>query len=157
MSEGAGHASSIAALVLRAAARLEAPKLHAGSSSVDEAGALVVSFDQRAMGKTSTAYALAAHCTARYVCIDGGGDHPTAADEEVVDAEVSGAASIEPQSGAAVAHLSAEPPPAGAFPCPSDQPQPVLASVAYTNIMLSDTTNKVSTTVPDASRTFLDA
>jgi hypothetical protein len=30
----------------------------------------------------------------------------------------------------------------------------VLASVSYTNIVLTDTTNNVSTTVPDASRTF---
>jgi hypothetical protein len=53
-----------------------------------------------------------------------------------------------------VGSISAGPPSAGAFSCPSGQ-RLVLASVSYTNGVLTDTTNNVSTAVPDASRTFL--
>jgi hypothetical protein len=42
---------------------------------------------------------------------------------------------------------------AGSFSCPSGQTL-VLASVSYTNITLTDTTNNVSTSVADTSRTF---
>jgi hypothetical protein len=54
-----------------------------------------------------------------------------------------------------VASLSAGPISAGGFSCPGGQ-RLVLASVSYTNIVLTDTTNNVSTTAPDASRTFFD-
>jgi hypothetical protein len=44
---------------------------------------------------------------------------------------------------------------APSFTCPPGQTR-VLAAVTYTNIVLTDTTNGVSTDVPDASRTFFD-
>ena len=70
-----------------------------------------------------------------------------------VNAEVSASGSFEPRNGRVQASLTAGPPSAGAFSCPSGQ-RLVLASGSYTNIVLTDTTNGVSTTVPDASRTF---
>jgi hypothetical protein len=66
---------------------------------------------------------------------------------------VSGGGSFEAKNGRVVASLSAGPISAGDFTCPSGQ-RLVLASVSYTNIVLTDTTNGVSTSVPDASRTF---
>jgi hypothetical protein len=88
-----------------------------------------------------------------YACINGGGNHPQAANKETVNAEVSANGSFEPRNGRVQASLTAGPPSAGAFSCPSGQ-RLVLASVSYTNIVLAHTTNRVSTTVPDASRTF---
>ena len=41
------------------------------------------------------------------------------------------------------------------FSCPGGQ-RLVFASVSYTNIVLTDTTNGMSTTAPDTSRTFFD-
>jgi hypothetical protein len=40
------------------------------------------------------------------------------------------------------------------FTCPSGQNR-VLASVSYTNIVLTDTTNNKSISAPDVSRTFV--
>ena len=71
-----------------------------------------------------------------------------------MNAEVSAAGSFEPKNGRVQASLTAGPPSAGDFSCPPGQTL-VFASVSYTNIVLTDTTNNVSTTVPDASRTFL--
>jgi hypothetical protein len=93
--------------------------------------------------------------TAVYACINGGGNHPQAANKETINAEVSVAGSFEPKNGRVVASLSAGPPSAGSFSCPNGQ-RLVLASVSYTNIVLTDTTNNVTTSVPDASRTLVN-
>ena len=44
---------------------------------------------------------------------------------------------------------------AGSFACPNGQ-RLVLASVSYTNIVLTDTDHNASTPLPDASRTFIN-
>jgi len=131
-----------------------APKFHAATVSVNDTGALVVDFDERGLGNTNIDYLLTAHATALYACINGGGNHPRAANKETINAEVSAGASFEPENGRVVASLSAGPPSAGAFACPSGQSL-VLVSVAYTGIVLADTTNGVTVGVPDTSRIFL--
>jgi hypothetical protein len=132
-----------------------APKFHSATSSVDNAGALVVNFDERGLGNDNIDYTLTADATALYACINGGGNHPQAANKETVNAEVSAAGSFEPKNGRVVASLSAGPPSAGSFSCPNGQ-RLVLASVSYTTIVLTDTTNEVTTAVPDASRTLFN-
>jgi hypothetical protein len=141
------------AFALAGPAWADAPKFHSATSSVNNAGALVVSFDERGLGNENIDYTLTADATAVYACINGGGNHPQAANKETVNAEVSGAASFEPKNGRVLGDISAGPPSAGSFSCPSGQ-RLVLASVSYTNIVLTDTTNGVSTPVPDASRVF---
>jgi hypothetical protein len=81
------------------------------------------------------------------------GQPPAGTNKETVNAEVSAGGSFEPRNGRVVASLSAGPPSAGAFSCPPGQ-RLVLASVSYTNIVLTETTNGVSTSVADASRIF---
>jgi len=147
-------ATLVAVLALATAAWAGAPKFHSATSSVNNDGALVVNFDERGLGNDNIDYTLTADATAVYACINGGGNHPQAANKETVNAEVSAGGSFEPKNGRVVASLSAGPPSAGDFSCPSGQ-RLVLASVSYTNIVLTDTTNGVSTSVPDASRTFL--
>jgi hypothetical protein len=146
-------AFAVAALVFSGAALADAPKFHSATSAVNNAGALVVSFDERGLGNENIDYTVTADASAVYACINGGGNHPQAANKETVNAEVSAAGSFEPKNGRVVASLSAGPPSAGGFTCPNGQ-RLVLASVAYTNIVLTDTTNGVSTSVPDASRIF---
>jgi len=138
---------------LVAAASADAPKFHSATSSVNSAGALVVSFDERGLGNENIDYTLTADASATYACINGGGNHPQATNKETSNAEVSANGSFEPRNGRVAASLSAGPPSAGDFSCPSGQ-HLVLASVSYTNIVLTDTTNGVITSVPDASRTF---
>jgi hypothetical protein len=148
-------ATLTAVLAFAAPARADAPKFHSATSSVNNAGALVVNFDERGLGNDNIDYTLTADATAVYACINGGGNHPQAANKETINAEVSGAGSFEPKNGRVVASLSAGPPSAGSFNCPNGQ-RLVLASVSYTNIVLTDTTNDVTTSVPNASRTFFD-
>jgi len=132
-----------------------AAKFHSASGAVNNAGALVVSFDERGLGNENIDYTLTANATAVFACINGGGKHPQATNKETVNSEVSAAGSFEPRNGRVVASLSAGPPSAGAFTCPNGQ-RLVLASVLYTNIVLTDTTNGTSTDVADASRTFFN-
>ena len=142
-----------ALLAFAAVAQADAPKFHSASSTVNNAGALVVSFDERGLGNENIDYTLTADATATYACINGGGKHPQAANKETVNGEVSGGGSFEPKNGRVVASLSAGPISAGGFSCPNGQ-RLVLAAVSYTNIVLTDTTNGATTTVPDVSRTF---
>jgi hypothetical protein len=141
------------ALAFAAPAWADAPKFHSATSSVANSGALVVNFDERGLGNDNVDYTLTADATAVFACINGGGNHPQAANKETINSEVSAAGSFEPKNGRVVASLSAGPPSAGSFSCPNGQ-RLVLASVSYTNIVLTDTTNGVTTSVPNASRIF---
>ena len=148
-------ATLIALFALAAPAFAAAPKFHAATSSVNNDGALVVSFDERGLGNDNVDYTLTADATALYACINRGGKHPQAANKESFEDQVSGGGSFEVKNGRVVASLTAGPLLAPQFTCPSGQNR-VLAAVSYTNVVLTDTTNNVSTSVADASRTFFD-
>lgn len=137
------------------AAASGAAKFHSATSSVDNSGALVVSFDERGLGNDNIDYVLTADATAVFACINGGNNHPQAANKETINSEVSAAGSFQPKNGRIVASLSAGPPSAGSFSCPKGQ-RLVLASVSYTNIVLTDTTNGTTATPPDVSRTIVN-
>jgi hypothetical protein len=143
----------VATLALAATASAAAPKFHSATSSVNNAGALVVSFDERGLGNLNVDYTLSADASATYACINRGGNHPEAANKETFNADVSAGGSFEVKNGRVVASLAAGPISAGDFSCPGGQ-RLVLAAVSYTNIELCDTTNDVCIGLPDASRTF---
>src|SRR5215204_6597429 len=145
----------VAAALTVAGTALAAPHFASASGAVNSAGALVVSFDERGLGNDNVTYTLTADATALYACINRGGKNPAAANKQSFEGQVSGGGSFEVKNGRVVASLTAGPLLAPQFTCPSGQ-QRVLAAVTYTNIVLTDTTNNVSTTVPDASRTFFD-
>jgi hypothetical protein len=147
-------AGTVVALAFAGPAMADAPKFHSADSSVDSAGALVADFNERGLGNENIDYTLTADATAVYACINDGGNHPQAANKETVNAEVSAAGSFEPKNGRVVASLKAGPPSAGSFECPNGQ-RLVLASVSYTNIDLTDTTNGVSASLGDAARTLV--
>ena len=141
-------------LAITAAATMAgAPKFFSVSSSVNNAGALVVSFDERGLGNDNVDYTLSADATAEWACVNGGGKHPQAANKESVNATVSANGTFEVKNGRVQASLSAGPPSAGDFTCPGGQ-RLVLASVSYSNIWLSDDTNDVQVSIPNTSRTF---
>jgi hypothetical protein len=146
-------AAALVAVVMFASAAFAAPHFASATSSVGNNGALVVSFDERGLGNENIDYTLTADATAVFACINGGGNHPKAANKETVNSEVSASGSFEPKNGRVRASLAAGPPSAGSFSCPNGQ-RLVLASVSYTNIVLTDTTNGESTGVADASRVF---
>jgi hypothetical protein len=123
------------------------------TGSVNASGALVVAFDEAGVGTSSITYSLNADATAVYACINGGNNHPKAANKETINGDVTGGATFEPKHGRVTGSVSAGPISAGSFSCPSGQ-RLVLASVSYTNIVLTDTQNNVSVAIADQSRTF---
>jgi hypothetical protein len=151
---------AIALVVLAAGSALAAPPQTSGAhfmsaaGSVNASGALVVSFDEAGVGTSSITYSLNADATAVYACINGGNNHPKAANKETINGDVTGGATFEPKHGRVTGSVSAGPISAGSFSCPSGQ-RLVLASVSYTNIVLTDTQNNVSVSIADQSRVFL--
>jgi hypothetical protein len=124
------------------------------TSSVNNSGALVVSWDEAGLGNQNVTYTLTANATAIYACINGGGNHPKAANKETVQGQVSTGGSFQTKNGRVQASLATGPLSAGSFSCPSGQ-KLVLAKVTYSNIVLTDTTNGESTTLPNVCRSFL--
>jgi len=151
--------AAVMLIALSAASALAAPPQTSGahfmsaSGSVDSSGALVVSFDEAGVGTSAINYTLTSDATATYACINGGGNHPKAANKVTFPDDVAGNGTFEPKHGRVTGSVSAGPISAGTFSCPSGQ-RLVLASVSYTNIVLTDTQNNVSISIDDTSRTF---
>ncbi|SRR6266508_2574910 len=125
-------------------------------ASVNDSGALVVTIDEAGVGQQVVDYTLTANATAVWACINGGGNHPKAANKETVSGQVSSAASFSPINGRVMATMPPTGPLSpGDFACPSGQTL-VLASASYTDIVLTDTTNGVTDNLGTASRTFFN-
>lgn len=147
---------AVAALALGAPSVLaQAAKFQFANSSVNNTGALVVDFEQRGLGGGDINYTLTADATALYACINRGGKNPSAANKQAFEGQVSGGGSFESKNGRVTGTITTGPLLAPSFTCPSGQ-QRVLASVSYTNIVLTDTTNNKSITADDVSRTFVN-
>jgi hypothetical protein len=128
------------------------------SSAVNDSGSLLVSYDEAGVGNATVNYTInITDATAVYACINGGGNHPKAANKETVSSSLTVSFSRDPVNGRVTGTTSPPigPTDKGAFNCPSGQ-RLVLASVSYSGITLTDTTNNVSTAVPNASRTFVN-
>ena len=150
------RASGLALLLLLSVSVVStaaAAKFHSVTSAVNNGGALAVSFDQRGLGNGDVTYTLTADASAVYACINRGGQNPSAANKRSFNDDVAGGGTFAPKNGRVQATLTAGPISAGDFSCPGGQ-RLVLASVSYTNIVLTDTTNGVETTAPDVSREF---
>jgi hypothetical protein len=128
---------------------------HDTAGSVADNGALVVTIDEAGVGQAQVEYTLVWSGTATYACINGGGNHPKAANKATVSGGGSSSFSESPINGRVMASFTVPgtPPGPGSFSCPSGQTL-VLAAVSYA-ATLTDTTNNVSTSV-SASRTFFN-
>jgi hypothetical protein len=148
-------AAVLLALALTATSVLGAgAKFHSVSSSVNNSGALVVSFDERGLGNENIDYSLTADATALWACFNGGGKNPAATNKQDFAGQISAGASLEPKNGRVIASITAGVLGPGDFSCPQGQ-QLRLAAVTYSNILLCDTTNGTCVGVPNASRTFI--
>jgi hypothetical protein len=136
------------------AALADSPHFISASDSVNGAGALVASFKEAGLGNTAVTeqVTLTADGTAVYACINGGGNHPQAANKETVSGPVRASGFFPVRNGQTTGSLTAGPPSAGSFSCPSGQ-QLVLASVAYSQVQVVGLQGD-SASLPDASRTF---
>ncbi len=131
---------------------------HDTTDSVADNGALVIHIDEAGVGQNQVNYTLdVATAAATYACINGGGKHPQAANKETFSSSVAASFAETPQNGRVdvTTSINGTPVSAGDFSCPGGQTL-VLASVSYSGITLTDTTNNVSTSLPDVSRTFFN-
>ncbi len=125
-------------------------------ASINDNGALVVTIDEAGVGQSQVNYTLTANATAVWACLNGGGNHPKAANKETVSGQVSTAASFSPINGRVMATMPPTGPLSpGAFSCPPGQTL-VLASASYSDITLTDTTNGVTDNLGSTSRTFFN-
>jgi hypothetical protein len=126
------------------------------SASVANSGALTVHIDEAGLGDgTTTNYTVSSQASATYACINGGGNHPKAANKQTFSEALSAEASFQPKNGRVQADISVGPISAGSFTCPSGQ-RLVLAAVSYSNVVLTDTSNNVTDNLGSVSRTFIN-
>ena len=126
------------------------------ASALITSGNLVVSWKEAGLGNNLLiTYIASANATATYACINGGGNHPQAANKETVNGPVSGTGTFDSgKNGQITANLTLNPPSAGSFSCPGGQ-KLKLAFVSYTNISLQDTTTPVTANIPGTVSTCL--
>jgi hypothetical protein len=116
----------------------DSPHFLRADASVDQAGNLVCSFKEAGLGNTTSTEAVtcSAQGTATYACINGGGNHPQAANKETVSGPVSASGDFPVRNGQTTGTLVVSPPSQGSFSCPPGQ-RLVLASVSYSEVTLS--------------------
>jgi hypothetical protein len=129
--------AAVLALAFAAPAFADSPHFLSSDASVDGAGNLVCTFREAGLGNTLSTEAVtcSADATANYACINGGSNHPKAANKETVSGPVSGGGNFPVRNGSTSGSITVGPPAAGTFSCPGGQTL-VLASVCYTNIVL---------------------
>ncbi len=124
-----------------------------GTDSINSSGALVATgFKEAGLGSTTTTekITLTASAIATYACINGGGKHPSASNKETVSGPVTGTGTFPVRNGQTTGgSISAGPPSAGSFTCPSGQ-KLVLAFVSYTSVLLTGLAGDTSS-LPDIS------
>ena len=143
----------IASFVLVAPSALaDSPHFIRASGSLNSDGSLTVSFKEAGLGTNQNIdYTLTADATVVYVCVNRGGANPSASNKTTVNGPVTASGTFNSgKNGQVTASLTAEPPSAGDFTCPKGQSLEI-ASVSYTDILLTDTTNNVSIAVGDVS------
>jgi hypothetical protein len=121
------------------------------SGSINNNGSLTVSFKEAGLGTNQLIhYTLTADATATYVCVNRGGANPSAQNKTTVAGPVSAEGTFSSgKNGQVTASLTVQPPPSD-ISCPPGQSLE-LASVSYTNVVLTDTTNNVSIELADFS------
>jgi hypothetical protein len=151
-------AVTAAALTLGVGAALATNGAHffSATGSVADNGALQVSWDEAGVGNALVNYTLSTDASATYACINGGGNHPKAANKQSVNGPLtSPSIGFQPENGrVTVTNAISLGPLSSTLTCPSGQTF-VLACVSYTNITLTDTTNGATANIADVSRTFV--
>jgi len=142
-------ATALAALVFGAGPALaDSPHfISEGSASILSSGAYQVSnFKEAGLGNTvsTESITLSATATATYACINGGGNHPSAANKETVTSPVSNTGSFPVRNGSTTGTLTVGPPGPGSFSCPGGQ-KLKLAFVSYSGVMLTGLAGDTST------------
>lgn len=110
---------------------------------------LTVNFKEAGLGTNQLIdYTATADATAVYVCVNRGGANPSASNKTTVNGPVSASGTFNSgKNGQVTASLTLSPPSAGSFTCPPGQSLEI-ASVSYTNVSITDTTNNITEPIP---------
>jgi hypothetical protein len=141
-----------AALAVPAALAVNAHFISA-TGTLNANGSATVNFKEAGLGTNQNInYELTADATLTVVCVNKGGANPSASNKTTVSGPVSATGTFNSgKNGNVTASLTLNPPPLPSdFSCPKGQTLQT-ASVAYTNIVLTDLTNGISISVPDIS------
>jgi hypothetical protein len=141
-------AALCAAAALAVPAFADSPHFIRASASLNANGTLTVSFKEAGLGTNQLiTYVASADATATYVCVNRGGANPSASNKTTVAGPVSATGQFSSgKNGSVSASLTISPPPSN-ISCPGGQSLQ-LASVSYTNVAITDTTNGVTEPVP---------
>jgi hypothetical protein len=133
------------------AALAVSPHFISASGTLNGDGSLTVKFKEAGLGTNQLInYTLTADATATYVCVNRGGANPSASNKTTVSGPVSAMGTFNSgKNGNVTASLTVSPPPSD-ITCPPGQSLQ-LASVSYTNVVLTDTTNNISIPLGDFS------
>ena len=144
-------AALVVMLAMAAAATAQNEHFVRASGSLNNDGSLTVSFKEAGLGTNQLInYTLSGNATATYVCVNRGGANPSASNKTAVAGPVSASGTFNSgKNGQVTASLTVNPP-FQDIGCPNGQTQQ-LASVTYTGITLTDTTNNVSVSLGDFS------
>lgn len=127
-------------MAIASTAFADSPHFISDSASIDGSGNLVCSFKEAGLGSTLSTESItcSANATATYACVNGGGNHPKAANKESVTGLVSASGNFPVRNGQTTGSLTVSPPPAGPFSPACNPPMTVvLISVCYSNITLT--------------------
>jgi hypothetical protein len=141
---------AIAALAVPAALA-DSPHFIKATGTLNADGSLTVNFKEAGLGTNQNiSYVLSGQGTAIYVCVNKGGGNPSASNKTAVAGPVSASGTFSSgKNGQVTASLTVSPP-FQDIGCPPGQSQE-LASVTYTGVTLTDTTNNVSISLGDFS------
>src|ERR1700756_1573428 len=132
-----GILAGVAALAFAATAVAASPHfISEGTASITSTGAYQVSnFKEAGLGTTVSTenITLSATASATYACINGGGNHPSAANKQTVTTPVSNTGSFPVRNGQTTGTLAVGPPGPGSFTCPGGQ-KLVLSFVSSTGV-----------------------
>jgi hypothetical protein len=139
---------AIAALAVPAALA-DSPHFIKATGTLNADGSLTVNFKEAGLGTNQNInYELSGQGTAIYVCVNKGGGNPSASNKTAVAGPVSATGTFSSgKNGSVTASLTVSPP-FQDIGCPNGQSQQ-LASVTYTGMTLTDTTNNVSISIGD--------
>jgi hypothetical protein len=133
------------------AALADSPHFIRATGTVNNDGSLTVNFKEAGLGTNENIqYVLSGNATAIYVCVNRGGANPSASNKTAVAGPVTAEGTFNSgKNGQVTASLTVQPP-FQDIGCPPGQSQQ-LASVTYTGMTLTDTTNNVSISLGDFS------
>jgi hypothetical protein len=133
----------MASLAVTTAALAVSPHFISASARLSGTN-LVVSFKEAGLGTNQLInYTASADASATFVCVNGGGANPSAANKTTITTPVSMMGTFNSgKNGNVNGSITISAPGSGSFSCPPGQ-RLELAQVTYTNVAISDDTNGI--------------